>query len=209
MGNVCGGSKLQVHIQESFTYETILDRYIDAHLQELIANAMHLTERCSTQPTIDTSTWADPSSLQVTDRLERRLSMRQERRQSQEQDQTLFKVPQSDAEHRGSDKHLPDAAQERRGSQSDLVQERSGTAALPAKPSGSAAAQRPSGGLSSAAAPEAEVPVRKTPSLPPVGRRSLLQATPAEPNRDEAASPTTPATRSDGGGVGPRSLPPI
>ncbi|XP_037090888.1 uncharacterized protein LOC119111167 [Pollicipes pollicipes] len=146
MGNVCGGSKLQVHIQESFTYETILDRYIDAHLQELIANAMHLTERCSTQPTIDTSTWADPSSLQVTDRLERRLSMRQEQRQSQEQDQTLFKVPQSDAEHRGSDKHLPDAAQERRGSQSDPVQERSGTTALPAKPSGSAAAQRPSGG---------------------------------------------------------------
>ena len=49
MGNLCGGSKLQVHVQPSFTYETILDRYIDSHMQELILNAIQLSDRRSSQ----------------------------------------------------------------------------------------------------------------------------------------------------------------
>ena len=43
MGNLCGG-KIQVHVQPSFTYETILDRYIDAHLPELMMNAVSLSD---------------------------------------------------------------------------------------------------------------------------------------------------------------------
>ena len=49
MGNVCGGSRLQVHIQESFTYETILDRYIETHLQEMMLNAVQTSDRRASQ----------------------------------------------------------------------------------------------------------------------------------------------------------------
>ena len=49
MGNLCGGNKLQVHIQESFTYETILDRYIETHLQEMMLNAVQTSDRRASQ----------------------------------------------------------------------------------------------------------------------------------------------------------------
>lgn len=44
MGNVCGDNKLSVHIQPSFTYETIRDRFIDDGLEKLINDAMLMNE---------------------------------------------------------------------------------------------------------------------------------------------------------------------
>ncbi|XP_043193183.1 vegetative cell wall protein gp1-like [Amphibalanus amphitrite] len=77
MGNWCGGSKLQVHVQPSFTYETILDRYIDSHLPELMMNAVQLSDHRSSLPNY-TSTWDDLTTQLETTQFDRRLSMRNE-----------------------------------------------------------------------------------------------------------------------------------